>query len=210
VTDHGNQLREAFQTHEHLAPDPVAVYAKVQELARKYQRRRRGAQAAGGALLGAGLIAGAVQLPGLLAARPSGFGAAAPASATPSLSATPSQPDPEREERWNAYFAAGYGYNDALKLAQLWNSTEDVGAVKAEAGRRLLAGETLPIPPTGNPDPGGVNPQEQAQVDAFFAAGYSYDHAVQLAELWNLGDPYRAKVEGGRKLLAGEPLPIRP
>ena len=45
VTEHGDQLREAFETHEHLAPDPAAVYARVQELSRGYQRRRRGAQA---------------------------------------------------------------------------------------------------------------------------------------------------------------------
>jgi len=34
VIDHGDQLREAFETHENLAPDPAAVYARVQELAR--------------------------------------------------------------------------------------------------------------------------------------------------------------------------------
>jgi hypothetical protein len=207
VTDHGNQLREAFQTHEHLAPDPGAVYAGVQELARKYRQRRRGAQAAGGAVLGAGLIAAAIQLPGLLPGRANDTFAPAAASATPS--ASPSEQ--ELRKRWDAYFAAGYGYHEALELAKIWNSKDGVGAVKAEAGRRLLAGETLPIQP-GPRDPasGGAGSPEEAQLDAFFAAGYTYDDAVKLAELWKMSDPYRAKVEGGKKLLAGETLPIRP
>ena len=51
MTNHGDQLREAFETHESLAPDPAAVYARVQELSRNYKRRRRGAQIAGGAVL---------------------------------------------------------------------------------------------------------------------------------------------------------------
>ena len=212
MIDHEEQLREAFETHEHLAPDPAAVYARVQELARKYKRRRRGAQAAGGAVLGAGLIAGAIQLPGLLPGRPHdtvALVAPADTAATPSVSASPSEAELQKE--WDAYFAAGYGYDDALKLANIWNLKEEVGAVKAEAGRRLLAGETLPIPP-GPQDPGagGVSSKEAAQVEAFFAAGYTYDDAVKLAKLWKTPDPYQAKVEGGKKLLAGETLPIRP
>jgi hypothetical protein len=33
---------------------------------------------------------------------------------------------------------------------------------------------------------------------------------VTLAKLWKKSDPYQAKIEGGKKLLAGETLPIRP
>ena len=47
-------------------------------------------------------------------------------------------------------------------------------------------------------------------MDAFFAAGYDYDDAVQLAKLWKKADAYQAKVEGGKRLLAGETLPIKP
>ena len=208
MIDHEDQLREAFETHEHLAPDPAKVYARVQELARTHRRRRRGAQAAGGAVLSAGLIAGAINLPGLLAGGPQepAYVVAAPASAS-----APPLSEAELQRDLDAYFAAGYDYDDALELARIWNLTGDVGTVKAEAGRRLLAGETLPIQPGPHetPSSGGDSP-EAAQVEAFFAAGYDYEDAVKLAELWKTSDPYQAKVEGGKKLLAGETLPIQP
>jgi hypothetical protein len=214
VTDHGDQLREAFQTHEDLAPDPAAVYARVQELARTYRWRRRGAQAAGGAVLGAGLIAGAINLPGLLPAGSNGTVAVvapaagpAVASPTPSMSPTLSPSEMKLEKEWNAYFGAGYDYDDALKLAKIWHLKGDVGAVKAEAGRRLLAGQKLPI----KPQPQNVVPaKEAARVNAFFAAGYDYNDAVKLAKLWKTADPYHAKIEAGKRLLAGDTLPIRP
>jgi hypothetical protein len=152
VNDHGDQLREAFETHEHLAPDPAAVYARVQELARTYRRRRRSAQAAGGAVLSAGLIAGVIQLPGLLPGRQHATVTLVAPAAIPATSPSASPSEDEMEREWAAYFAAGYGYDDALKLAEIWHSKDEVGAVKAEAGRRLLAGETLPIKP-GPADP---------------------------------------------------------
>jgi hypothetical protein len=203
MTDHGDQLREAFETHEKLAPDPAAVYARVQELARTYHRRRRTAQAAGGAVLGAGLIAGAMNLPTLLPGAPHDTVAVvAPAASAP---ATPSAAD--LQKAWDAYFGAGYDYNDALKLAKIWHSKDDVGNVKAEAGRRLLAGQTLPF----QPSPSSVaKAKEDAQVNAFFAAGYDYNDAVKLAALWHLPDANHAKVAAGKKLLAGEKLPIKP
>nr|BFE71835.1 hypothetical protein GCM10020092_051360 [Actinoplanes digitatis] len=46
MTEHGDQLRRAFEAHENEGPDPAEVYARVQQLARGYQWRRRGAQAA--------------------------------------------------------------------------------------------------------------------------------------------------------------------
>jgi hypothetical protein len=210
VIDHGDQLREAFETHENLAPDPAAVYARVQELARTYRRRRRGAQAAGGAVLSAGLIAGVINLPGLLPGRPNDSVTMVAPAAAPTSSTPPS--DAELQKDWDAYFAAGYGYADALQLAQIWNSTDDVGTVKAEAGRRLLAGETLPIQPGPEDDPSSaaVDPQEKSELTAYFAAGYDYNNAVQLAKLWKIADPYQAKVEAGKKLLASETLPVRP
>lgn len=213
MTDHGEQLREAFETHETLAPDPAAVYARVQELSRTYRRRRRGAQAAGTAVLGAGLIAGAIQLPSVLAGPSGGAGIAAPpgapASPVPSVAASYSQADLDKD--WAAYFAAGYGYDDAVRLAALWHTEQNIGLVKAEAGRRLLAGQTLPIPPHPNP---GVPPKPDsaasAALTAFFHAGYVWEDAVQLAALWKMSDPSEAKVAAGEKLEAGQKLPIAP
>ena len=211
MTDHGEQLREAFETHETLAPDPAAVYARVRELSRTYKRRRRGAQVAGTAVLGAGLIAGAIHLPSALAGRSGGAAMTVqPGAPVPSVAASYSQADLDKD--WAAYFAAGYGYDDAVQLAAIWHTDQNIGLVKAEAGRRLLAGETLPVPPHPNPpatpDPNGA--ANAAALRAFFDAGYVWDDAVQLANLWKLPDPSQAKVVAGRKLEAGQKLPIAP
>ena len=213
MTDHDEQLREAFETHETLAPDPASVYARVLELSRTYKRRRRTAQVAGTAVLGAGLIAGAIHLPSMLPGPSGGGGVAlsvgAPGAAAPSVA--PSYSEADLNKDWAAYFAAGYGYNDAVQLAALWNS-QNIGFVKAEAGRRLLAGETLPITPHADPTP-TPDPNESAEaaaVQAFFNAGYVWDDAVQLATLWHLDDPSRAKVDAGKMLESGQTLPIQP
>jgi hypothetical protein len=213
VTDHGAQLREAFETHEALAPDPAEVYARVKELARTYQRRRRSVQVAGTAVLGAGLLAGSMQLPSVLARQSGGAGvgnsAGGPPSPVPSVAASYSQADLDKD--WAAYFAAGYGYDDAVQLAALWHTNQNIGLVKAEAGRRLLAGETLPISPHPNPsDTGTPDPAAAGALQAFFDAGYVWDDAVQLAALWKMADPSDAKVAAGKKLEAGQKLPIAP
>ena len=205
MSDPREQLREAFETHENLAPDPAAVYARVQDLSRTYKRRRRGAQIAGGAVLSAGLVAGVITVPSLLLNRPApGVNMVAPAAAA--SSAAPLT-EAERQKGWDAYFGAGYAYEDAVKLAKLWNSTDEIGDVKAAAGLRLLAGETLPI----KPDPKNVQAAKNQQyVDAFFEAKYTYNDAAKLAKMWKLADAGAAKVAAGKKLAAGEKLPIKP
>jgi hypothetical protein len=219
VTQHADKLREAFESHENQTPDPGAVYARVQELSRKHKRRRRGAQVAGGAVLGAGLIAAGINLPAFLPGNAAsntnatGIGVGAPA---PSPSVAASYSDADQQKDWDAYFAAGYGYDDAVQLATLWHSKANIGNVKAEAGRRLLAGETLPIKPTGNPtpsEPSQDDPQvkaDQAAFDAFFNAGYVWDDAVKLAKAWHLADPSDAKIKAGKKIEAHQALPIKP
>jgi hypothetical protein len=207
MNEHADQLREAFQSHEHLAPDAAGVYTRVQEKARAYRRRRRGAQAAGGAVLGAGLVAGGFAVTGgsrsdvVVVQAP----AAAPAS-TPSPTGSPTEAELQKD--YDAYFAAGYGYDDALKLAKVWGLKSEPGAVKAEAGRRLLAGEILPIKP--GPESAPVGSKQDKAVDAFFAAGYNYDDAVKLAKLWHTKDVYQVKADAGQKLLDGKKLPIAP
>ena len=216
MNEHEDQLRTAFETHEHLAPDAAAVYSRVQELARSYQRRRWGVQA-GGAVLGVSLIAGAaVALPGLLPGQEKqqsvGVGAATMPNMKPSAAPATPASQTELDRQYAAYFDAGYDYDDAVTLAKLWRSEDDPGTIKAEAGRRLLAGEKLPIRPT--PDDATpqtqITPREQKQLDAYFAAGYNYDDAVKLARLWKLADPFAAKVEGGKRLLADQKLPVKP
>ncbi|MGK5682658.1 hypothetical protein [Actinoplanes sp. URMC 104] len=211
---HHDQLREAFETHEHNTPDPAAVYARVQELSQKYKRRRRGAQIAAGGVLGAGLIAGGINLPAFLPASNSTATPAAVQPAGPLPSATPSaDPVALLEQRVDAYYDAGYGYDDAGRLAKLWKlSDDDRVAVKAEAGRRLLLGETLPIKP--QPDAPAVeetiSPTDQKRYDAFFGAGYTWTEAEKLARIWHLSDPSKAKLEAGKRILAREELPVKP
>jgi hypothetical protein len=108
----------------------------------------------------------------------------------------------------DAYFAAGYTYDDAVVLGGQWNL--DPFETKAAAGEKLAAGETLPVAPGSSaPQVDPVADGEMDAVDTFFAAGYTYDDAVALGELWNL-DSWEAKIAGGEKLLAGEPLPVAP
>lgn len=165
-------------------------------------------------------------------------------------------------KRIDAYYAAGYGYEDALDLAALWNSP-DRNAAKFTAGAKLLAGKRLPFAPGGGftrsyteeqelrafalagyddpesearlasywqvsvhdakvkagalalanqPIPTAASPDEGQEVEAFFAAGYDYADAVQLAALWHTATPYDAKVKAGADLLStpAVPLPIQP
>ena len=220
MTDHADQLREAFETYETQTPDPADVYSRVQELSTKYKRRRRGLQVASGAALAAVAVAGVVTLPNLLPGNarntstisfPAG---AVPSSAAPSTIPSMSQADLDRY--WAAYFAAGYDYDDAVQLSALWHVKGDIGNIKAEAGRRLLAGETLPFPATPNSPEPTQDPNdpaikaEQAQLAAFFDDGYTWTEAVKLAKIWHLSDPSDAKVKAGKKLLAGETLPVKP
>ena len=118
----------------------------------------------------------------------------------------PVEKGPEAAARYEAFLFAGYDWDDAVKLAKIWKIA-DVNDAKAEAGRRLLAGQQLPI----KPSPKNVaSALEAKRVNAFFDAGYDYGDAVKLAKIWKTADPYTAKVRAGKKLLAGDPLPIRP
>jgi hypothetical protein len=218
VTEHGDRLREAFTKHENETPDPAAVYARVEELAQKHKWRRRGAQAAGGVALSAGLIAGITQLPGILPADPAAtpaFQVAAPPATPPTIDPSAPLTENEVKEGLAAYFEAGFGYDNAVELAGLWKlSTDQIAQVKAVAGRKLMAGETLPVEAKQNPDTPATeeppNPELDKQVEEFFLSGYDWDDAVKLAKLWKLADPYEAKIEGGKRLLAGETLPVKP
>ncbi|WP_250029588.1 hypothetical protein [Paractinoplanes maris] len=208
-----DQLREAFETHESNTPDPSAVYARVQELSQKYKRRRRGAQIAAGGVLGAGLIAGAINLPAFLPANDTvGTTSAGVPAAAPAVSAS-ADPGKARDTQIEAYYDAGFGYDDAGRLAKIWKlSDDDRVAVKAEAGRRLLLGETLPINPTPDApvEERTISPQDEARFRAFFNAGYTWTEAEKLAKVWKIADPSDAKLEAGKRLLAGQELPVKP
>jgi hypothetical protein len=204
MNEDSNQLSETFAAHEHLAPDAGDVLAKAKRIARTYHRRRWAVRATGGAVLSAGLVAGGIALPGRVghANTTQAVGFASGADASPS--ASPSPATYTQAQELAAYFAAGYDYNDAVQLAQLWNDSGDINHVKATAGLDLLEGQTLAVKPSGTPE-SPIN----KDVSAFFAAGYTYDDAVSLSNLWH-NSSYQAKVEGGKMLLDNQPLPIPP
>lgn len=214
MTDDTERLVEALHAHEHLAPDVTAVWAATMRRARVLRRRRTAARAAGGAVLGAGIATASLTVPGELGHNQAPrFGMAPAVGPSPTGSVSlPSLPPSEQQQDLSAYFAAGYGYEDAVKLAKLWHAAPgDIAAVKAEAGRRLLAGQKLPVAAHPNPTgTGTASPATEADLDAFFAAGYGYDDAVQLAHLWHSSDTYQVKIDAGRRLLAGEKLPVSP
>lgn len=207
---HEERLSETFESHEGQTPDAADVYARVEELSRSYKWRRRGVQVAGGVVVGAGLIAGFVKLPALLPSDPVAPATAGNAivAAAPAVSPTPASD----EEALKAYFAAGYDYDDALKLTKLWHATGDIASVKADAGRKLVAGEALPFPATPNPPVSEppVDPQIEKDFAAFFNKGYVWDDAVKFAKLWKIKDPSDAKIAAGKKILAGQKLPFPP
>jgi hypothetical protein len=206
------KLREAFTAHEHLVPNSNEVLARAGKLARRYRRRRRAAQAAGASVLGVGVVAGSVVLPGRHWNTNSGQGGVSTLAGTssgplslvlPTPTPTPTKTYTQQQEL-SAYFGAGYDYNNAVALASLWHET-DIDKVKADAGLKLLQGQTLPVPPNGTPE----TPQEKA-IDAFLNAGYTYDDAVTLGQMWNETDVVQIKAEAGQKLLDGQTLPIAP
>lgn len=63
-------------------------------------------------------------------------------------------PTPEVEDPTDAavtaFWDAGYTAEDAAALAALWSS-EDAYEAKVAAGEKLLAGQALPLPPSGQP-----------------------------------------------------------
>jgi hypothetical protein len=211
---HPDDLRDMLVERTDDTPDPAAVYARVEELSKSYKRRRRGAQIAVGGVLGAGLIAGVVNLPAFLPGNSGGTNAAglpAAAPATPTASSSSSLAE-QVQKQYDAYADAGYGLGDAEKLAKVWHlGGSDISAVKAEAGRRLLLGETLPVGPHPDVVPeDGLTPTQQKQYDAFFGAGYVWADAEKLAGIWHLDDAPAAKEEAGKRLLAGQDVPVKP
>lgn len=90
-----------------------------------------------------------------------------------------------------------------------------VAAGFAAVGGNALAasGTTGPSAPEGAaaaPPADPVSDADAAAVVAYLDAGYDYDDAVALADVWELAEPYEAKVRGGQELLAGNPLPVAP
>jgi hypothetical protein len=191
-------LLDTLEAHSDTKVDTADILAKVDAISRSRRRNRWVVQATGASLATVGLIAGGMSLPGLLSE-----GAPHGRSATVNVASGGTGAYTQAQER-TAFFDAGYDYADAQKLATLWHET-DITRVKAEAGQKLLDGETLPVQPSSDP----VTPPDQAVV-AFFNAGYDYNDAVALSGIWHTTDAYQAKIKGGKQIENGGSLPIPP
>jgi hypothetical protein len=198
MSDERELLLDTFDAHQHLVPDEFDVLTRANEIARTRRRVRWVVQATSASLVTAGLVAGGIALPGVFSGGTSEDHSATviPADGGGTTTAT-------KQDEYAAFFNAGYEYADAQQLADLWHET-DTNKVKAEAGQKLLDGDTLPIPPSGEPAP-----PEDLAVTAFFNAGYDYNDAVTLAGMWNESTS-QAKIDAGKKIENGETLPIQP
>lgn len=113
-------------------------------------------------------------------------------------------------EQYEAFWGAGYTPEDVDALSALW--ALDVTETKAKAGQMLLDGEALPLgdvtrTPVDLDHGEPVAPTDPAE--AFWDAGYTYEDAVALSELWSL-EVYETKTRAGRLILDGAEPPIEP
>ena len=104
----------------------------------------------------------------------------------------------------DAYYAAGYKYEDALDLAALWNAP-DRNHAKFTAGAKLRAGQTLPFAPGAGFARSYTTAQ---QVHAFEIAEVDDGGlAARLAASWKVS-PETAKAKAGALALANQPVPL--
>jgi len=103
----------------------------------------------------------------------------------------------------NAYYAAGYGYEDALDLAALWNSS-DRNQAKTTAGTKLLAHRALPFAPGQGFNRSYTTKQK---LNAFAIAEPNDPQlGSRLAALWKISVT-DAKAKAGGLALANQPVP---
>ncbi len=128
----------------------------------------------------------------------------APAAEEPADGTAPDDPTGGlTEEQSVALWDAGYTPEDLDALAELWGT--EAMETKSRLGQMLLDGVEVPVAPGSTPsDVPGVD-----QYRALWNAGYTYEDAAALAELWGL-DTSDAKLRAGQALLDGETLPIAP
>jgi hypothetical protein len=137
-------------------------------------------------------------------------------------------PDGYTRAQYEAFWGAGYTPEDVAALGALWN-TEDT-ETKARAGQMILGGQPLPVAPSGTdapvtgsdpgdgdlavPDEGDsqgddVDGRVAAELDAFWAAGYTVDDMAALSALWHV-DAIETKARAGQMLLDGQTPPVAP
>lgn len=129
-------------------------------------------------------------------------------------------PEGYTREQYEAFWNAGYEPEDVAALGELWGT--DNTETKARAGQLLLEGRQPPVAPGEGPDiavpdrprtpPSPVDrpsPVDLGPEDPYWDAGYRYDDAVLLAELWGV-DVTEAKARAAQVLRDGQTLPVPP
>ena len=164
------QITRALRAHESAHPDPAVVTARIEAaLARDATRRGTVAGSAGGSATVSSLArrGGKVVLVGALASGLVVTGAGAAAAAAPYSGVArvvedvaqavgidwTAMPEGYTRAQYEAFWGAGYTYDDVLALDELWN-TDDT-ETKARAGQMLLDGRAVPVAPSGGPGAGG-------------------------------------------------------
>lgn len=119
------------------------------------------------------------------------------------------EPDPKVDEHkvdWDskaldAFFNSRFTYEDAERLAQLWNQP-DAYAGKKLIGAKILNGDKHLVDKLLKGSGQEVNMDEK-WLDAYFNSQYTYDDAELLSQLWNLSSVYEAKKLIGAKIING-------
>jgi hypothetical protein len=213
------QIGAALRARE---PDAAATAATAQRIAATIGAAAHGDAAADGR---SGVVtpfvrrAGAVALTGVVASALGVVGAGAAAAANPYTGFAAavdgvaeavgvgwsSMPSGYTREQYEAFWGAEYTANDIDALTELWQ-VDSTGA-KARAGQMILDGETVPVAPGTTQDATEESTMSPEAQDAYREAGYTWEDAEQLAELWQV-DVLEAKGRAGEMLLDGEKPPL--
>lgn len=210
------RITSALKARAAVSPDPAVVAARIDARLATMPERSALATATrrSGKVVAAGVVTSALAV--------AGAGAAAAANPYSDVTRTvetlvqavgiewSAMPPGYTREQYDALWGAGYTQDDVTALGALWQT--DTVETKSRAGQLILDGRPVPVPPGG----AGVAtaPQiplaeRQAALEAFFDAGYGWEDAEALGELWD-ADPEETKVLGGQALLEGRPLPFGP
>lgn len=203
------RIARALRSRDALAPDADAVAAGVEEQLAAHAAGRGASRVLtrrGARIAAAGVVTSTLAV--------AGAGAAAAANPYSSMARTFENlvqavgidwtvlGNGLTREQYDAYWGAGYTQEDTVALEALWGTGTD--ETKARAGQMLLDGEEPPVAP-GTSGP----PLYHDGLDAYWAAGYGYEEAVALAELWGV-DTDEAKARASQALEEGRTLPVPP
>ncbi|MBO3088669.1 hypothetical protein [Cellulomonas dongxiuzhuiae] len=221
------RIAASLRSREALAPDPVAVAAAVEQRMATSQRPSSRLLAGRGArIAAAGVVTSGLAI--------AGAGAAAATHPYSPMARTvenvvqavgidwSAMPDGYTREQYEALWGAGYEMEDVTALEELWGT--DTTETKARAGQLLLDGRKPPVAPgtvapgtvalsTGAPGteaPGaGATAVTGARLEALWAAGYVWEDALALADLWDV-DVSEAKARAAVAVAQGQALPLPP